>query len=283
MTAVGEAGDEVGRRGRVTTVSLTDDHPGFADPVYRQRRDEIAAASAALGRDAEPPRIDYRPDEVDLWATVSAALDERHERYACAEYRAAAARLALPRDRVPQLADVSARLAGLTGFRISAVPGLVPTDVFYGSLADRRFLSTQYLRHGSEPFYTPEPDVIHELIGHANGLASPAFAALYEAAGRASRRATTPDDLERFSRVFWFTMEFGVVREDGELRAYGAGLLSSFGEIEAFRDAEVRGWDPDEMASRDYDITHFQPVLYCAGDFATTAQLALDFFRSFAT
>ena len=161
------------------------------------------------------------------------------------------------------------------------MPGLVPTRVFYGSLAARRFRSTQYLRHGSEPFYTPEPDVIHELIGHANGLASPKFATLYEAAGRASLRATSPEQLERFSRVFWFTMEFGVVHEEGDLRAYGAGLLSSFGEIEAFRDAEVREWDPDEMAAREYDITHFQPVLYCAGDFDTTAALLVEHFDRF--
>jgi phenylalanine-4-hydroxylase len=75
-------------------------------------------------------------------------------------------------------------------------------------------------------------------------------------------------------------MEFGVVAEDGELRAYGAGLLSSFGEIEAFRDAEVRPWNLGEMAEHDYDITHFQPVLYCAGDFDTTYRLLFDHFES---
>lgn len=266
---------------RSPAVALADDHPGVADPTYRRRRDEIAAASTGLAPGSEPPRIDYHDDESALWRLVSEALAERHERFACAEYRRAAARLALPADRVPQLAEVSDRLRDLTGFAIGAVPGLVPTDVFYGSLADRRFLSTQYLRHASQPFYTPEPDVIHELLGHANGLASPTFARLYEAAGRASRRARTPDELERFSRVFWFTMEFGVVREDGELRTYGAGLLSSYGEIEAFRDAEVRDWDPDEMAHHEYDITHFQPVLYCAGDFDTTAGLLLDYFERF--
>ena len=115
------------------------------------------------------------------------------------------------------------------------MPGLVPTRTFYGSLAERRFLSTQYVRHPSVPLYTPEPDIVHEVIGHANMLASPVFADLYELAGQASRRAESPEALEFFSRVFWFSVEFGVVWEGGELRTYGAGILSSFGELDAFR------------------------------------------------
>jgi hypothetical protein len=91
------------------------------------------------------------------------------------------------------------------------------------------------------PFYTPEPDVVHEIIGHANMLANPVLADLYEVRGRASLRwPTTTTSLQYFSRVFWFSLEFGVVHEGGELKAYGAGLLSSFGEIDVFRRAEVR-------------------------------------------
>ena len=151
--------------------------------------------------------------------------------------------LALPTDRVPQLADVSRRLQELTGWRIDAAPGLAPTRDFYGALAERRFLSTQYVRHSSVPLYTPEPDIIHEVIGHANMLADPQFAELYATAGAASRRCDD-EQLKRFSKTFWFTLEFGVVCEGTELKAYGAGLLSSFGEIQAFRDAEIRDWDP---------------------------------------
>jgi phenylalanine-4-hydroxylase len=187
-----------------------------------------------------------------------------HERFACAEYRRGAATLRLPGDRVPQLREVDAELQRLTGWRIQPVPGLVPTRQFYGALAERTFLSTQYIRHHSVPYYTPEPDIVHEIVGHANMLASPVFADLYERAGRASRRATTDADLERFSKVFWFTLEFGVVHEGPDLRAYGAGLLSSFGEIQVFRDAEIRPWDLDAMGTLDYDITVYQPVLFAA-------------------
>ena len=144
------------------------------------------------------------------------------------------------------------------------MPGLVPTREFYGALARRTFLSTQYVRHHSVPFYTPEPDIIHEIIGHANMLASPVFADLYEAAGRASLRATSDEALEYFSRVFWFTLEFGVVVEGGQPKAYGAGLLSSFGELESFRKAELRPWDIAAMGHLSYDIAHYQPVLFQA-------------------
>jgi phenylalanine-4-hydroxylase len=140
----------------------------------------------------------------------------------------------------------------------------VPTREFYHALAERRFLSTQYVRHHSVPFYTPEPDIIHEIIGHANMLASPVFADLYERAGQAARRALRAESLEFFSRVFWFSLEFGVVREGGELRAYGAGLLSSYGEIQAFRHAEIQHLDVAAMGAMSYDITHFQPVLFAA-------------------
>jgi len=95
-------------------------------------------------------------------------------------------------------------------------------------------------------------------------LARPLFADLYERAGKASVRATSDAALEFFSRVFWFTLEFGVVEEGGELRAYGAGLLSSYGEIEVFRQAEIRPFDLAEMGRRQYDITRYQPVLFAA-------------------
>ena len=202
-----------------------------------------------------------------MWRVVSTELAEKHYRYACAEYLAGARDLRLPVARVPQLREVDERTNALTGWQIQPVPGLVPTRDFYGSLADRRFLSTQYIRHHSVPFYTPEPDIVHEIVGHANMLASPVFADLYQGAGQASLRCETDEALERFSRVFWFTLEFGVVHEHDELRAYGAGLLSSYGEIESFRDAEIRPWDLEAMATTDYDITVYQPLLFAAPSF----------------
>ena len=131
------------------------------------------------------------------------------------------------------------------------------------------------------PFYTPEPDVIHEVVGHCNSLAHPAFAELYRLAGEASRRCETDAALEFFSRVFWFSLEFGVVWERGELRTYGAGLLSSYAEIELFRDAEIRPLDIKAMGSMAYDITHYQPLLFAASSFAHAVDALSTFFASY--
>lgn len=261
--------------------ALPADHPGVHDLVYRARRAAIAEVGASYRPGGPIPRVEYTPEEDALWAHVSRELRAQHARFACAEYLAAAAALALPPDRVPQLADATARLEPRTGFRLEPVPGLVPPRVFYGALAERRFLSTQYMRHHSVPFYTPEPDIVHELIGHANMLASPVFAALSHAAGCASRRATTDAALDFFSRVFWFTLEFGVVWEGGELRAYGAGLLSSFGELQVFRDAEIRDLDVAAMGTRDYDITRYQPVLFAARSTTHLVDVVGAFFERF--
>lgn len=260
---------------------LPADHPGFADVAYRRRRAAIAAAAERFVPGSRIPEVDYTAEEHAVWRLVSAELGRKHERHACAAYRRGRDALALPRDRVPQLQLVSERLAGLTGFGIRPVRGLVPTRTFYGTLADRCFCATQYVRHHSVPYYTPEPDIIHEVIGHANMLADPALADLYQRAGAASRRTTTPEALEVFSRVFWFSLEFGVVWEDGELRAYGAGLLSSYAEIEQFRDAEIRPLDIAAMAVRRYDIARYQPVLFAARSFAHAVDALSELFDSY--
>jgi phenylalanine-4-hydroxylase len=259
-------------------LELPADHPGVSDDAYRARRAAIAAVGEAYVPGQRIPVVAYAPEEDEVWRTVSAELGVLHESFAVTAYRDGAARLALPTARVPQLGAVSTRLTELTGWSITPVPGLVPTRTFYESLAERRFCSTQYIRHHSVPFYTPEPDVVHELVGHANALAEPRFAGLYELAGQAARRCETDEALEAFSRVFWFSLEFGVCWEDGALRTYGAGLLSSYGEIQAFRDAEVRPLDVEAMATLDYDITRYQPVLFAADSFAHAHEVLATFF-----
>jgi phenylalanine-4-hydroxylase len=250
-----------------TLYELPADHPGSTDPAYRARRAAIAAVGEAYRPGQRIPDVEYTPEEDEVWRVVSSELAAKHRRDACAEYLRGAAALELPAERVPQLREVDERVHALSGWHIQPVPGLVATRRFYGALAARRFLSTQYIRHHSVPYYTPEPDIVHEIVGHANMLASPVLADLYERAGKASLRCETDERLDRFSRVFWFTLEFGVVHEHGEPRAYGAGLLSSYGEIEVFRQAEIRPWDLDAMATTDYDITVYQPVLYAAPSF----------------
>jgi len=246
------------------TVHLADDHPGVNDPAYRERRNAIAAAALDWNPGDAMPRIDYTEAEQEVWRTVCRELWPKHDRYACRGFREAVTALDLPADRIPQLDEVTAALKPLTGFEYVPAAGIVPLDEFYGSLADRLFHSTQYVRHSDAPLYTPEPDLIHEVIGHGHLLADEQFAELNRLAGEAARRMATPEGLQMVADVFWFTIEFGVVREDGELRAYGAGILSSYGEIEEFRDMEIRPLDFAQMATIEYDITHYQQVLFAA-------------------
>jgi len=248
-------------------VQLGRDHPGFADPAYRERRDALATLASKWQPGEPAPTADYTDDEHDVWRAVSESLRPLHEKHACREFLAGKEALGLPEDHIPQLEEVSAALAPLTGFRYLPAAGLVPLREFYGSLADRTFWATQYVRHHSVPLYTPEPDVIHEVIGHGNTLASPRFTALYEAAGAASRRVETEEALEFVSKVFWFTLEFGVLHEDGDLKAYGAGILSSPGETDEFGRMAIRPLDLVAMGTTDYDITVYQPLLYAAESF----------------
>lgn len=244
-------------------VHLADNHPGLHDPEYRARRSAIASA-ALTARPGTVPTIDYVEDEHRIWALACEQLAPKHEKYAHSEYLAGKARLRLPVDRVPQLAEVTALLQPLTGWSYVAAPGLVPLREFYADLGQRTFNSTQYLRHASQPLYTPEPDIIHEVVGHANQLASPRFARLTEAAGLASLRVESEEAMKFIADVFWFSMEFGVIREHGEVKAYGAGILSSFGEMDEFTHMEHRPLDLAAMGTLAYDITQYQPVLFCA-------------------
>ncbi|GAA5080888.1 phenylalanine 4-monooxygenase [Nocardia iowensis] len=262
------------------TVHLSDEHPGVHDSDYRARRNAIAALALDYAPGKPVPQIAYTDEEQEVWRIASAELARKHRTYACAEVLAASARLALPKDHIPQLDEVSAALVPLSGFRYAPAAGLVPLREFFGSFADRTFHSTQYIRHHSAPLYTPEPDAIHEIIGHANQIASPRFAAIYEAVGAAVGRLETESALKFLANVFWFSMEFGVVREDGEVRCYGAGLLSSYGEIEEFRHADLRPLDVAAMGTAVYDITHYQPILYCAESVAEIEDVIGGFFST---
>jgi phenylalanine-4-hydroxylase len=265
----------------LATFELPIDHPGFSDPAYRVRRGHIAAVGATYRPGDLIPDVEYTAEEDEVWRIVSDQLARQHQDHACREYLLGADRLVLPTERVPQLREVDARVHALSEFHIRPVPGLVPTRDFYGPLAERTFLSTQYVRHHSVPFYTPEPDLVHEIIGHANMLASDTFANLYMEAGKASARTTSAEAMEFFSKVFWFTLEFGVLFEDGSLKAYGAGLLSSYGELNAYADAEVRPWNLLEMGTRGYDITRYQPVLYASSSFEQMVAHLGAFFRTY--
>jgi len=242
-------------------VRLDPDHPGFKDPVYRARRNEIARHALSYG-DGDPiPRVAYTPEEQAVWRLTWERLGPLHETHACREWVDSSRVLALDRTAVPQLADLNATLAR-SGFRMLPVAGLIQGRGFLSAMAQGVFLSTQYMRHHSVPFYTPEPDVIHELVGHAASLFHPDIVRLSRLFGEAAARASD-EGMKRLELVYWYTLEFGLVEEGGALRTYGAGVLSSFGEMERMTtEAELRPLDFADASARPYDPTQYQPVLY---------------------
>ena len=262
-------------------VQLGKDHPGANDPVYRARRNEIAGHAMSWEPGTPIPHIDYTEAEHEVWRVVCRELAPKHERYACRDFLEGAATLNLPCDHIPQLDEVTRDLEPLTGFRYLPAAGLVPLKQFYSALGDRTFYSTQYIRHSAVPLYTPEPDLIHEVIGHGNLLAAPRFAEIKRQAGLAAQRVHTDDALQFLADVFWFTIEFGVLKEERQVRAYGAGILSSYGEIEEFRGADLRPLDLLEMGTLEYDITKYQPVLFCAESIGQLEDVVGEFFAEF--
>jgi len=141
------------------------------------------------------------------------------------------ARADLPTTRAPRHRELSARLHDRVGWRIETVPGLVPVADFFALLRERRFPSSEWLRHPDDLVYTPEPDLFHDVFGHVPQLYEPSLRAVVEAVADAARDAT-PEAITRLERVYWFTIEFGLIREDDSLRAWGAGLASSIDELE---------------------------------------------------
>jgi phenylalanine-4-hydroxylase len=260
---------------------LESDHPGFNDPVYRSRR-QVLAENAMKHRYGEPiPRIDYTPEEVATWGAVYDKLTSFLEEHACPEYLRILpllnAHCCYNRDTVPQQDDISRFLHRRTGFQLRPVAGLLSSRDFLNGLAFRTFFCTQYIRHHSKPLYTPEPDIVHELMGHVPMFADPDFADFSQEIGLASLGASD-DDVQKLATCYWHSVEFGLVKDEvdpSKYKAYGAGLLSSFGELEyacaPYRPAGGEGafpvykdWEPEVAAREAFPITTYQPTYFVA-------------------
>jgi phenylalanine-4-hydroxylase len=185
-------------------IDLEADHPGFRDMTYRARRAALAEAAKNHRWDRPIERIDYTPEETNVWRTVWDKMTPLWEQFACKEYKYAMQQMkdhcGYGRDNIPQQQDISEYLHSRTGFRMRPVAGLLSSRDFLNGLAFRVFFSTQYIRHHSKPLYTPEPDICHELLGHAPMFADRDFADFSQEIGLASLGASD-EDVDKLARV----------------------------------------------------------------------------------
>lgn len=242
--------------------------PGIDDAAYMERRRWIFRLTRkhrleSLG----PPVFDYTPEEARLWKDVSAQLAPLHDQHACALYRKAKHDLAITSDEVPQMRMLSDRLRAETQTHLIPAEGSLAYRTFYGYIADRGFPVTQFLRHPSHPEFTPEPDMIHDCLGHVPPFMDRDYAELITLLGKAAAAATDGGHVLMLKRFSWFSIEFGLVDEHGETKVFGAGILSSTGEIPNSlfsKDVTRKPFVTDVVVNTDYDPTYMQTTLFVA-------------------
>ena len=178
--------------------------------------------------------------------------------------------LRLSKPGIPDFDELSERLMKATGWQVVAVPGLVPDDVFFDHLANRRFVSGNFIRRPDQLDYLQEPDVFHDVFGHVPLLAHPVFADYMQAYGEGGRRAAQAGVIEKLARLYWYTVEFGLVRSEGGLKLYGAGIVSSYTEsVFALDDPSPNriGFDLRRLMRTKYRIDDFQQNYFVIDSF----------------
>jgi phenylalanine-4-hydroxylase len=257
-------------------LSVPPNHPGKDDVAYlRRRRMFFYLAREHRLRSLSSPPLEYTEAEERLWRETYLELDELHQKSAANLFKAGKQALGLTPGEIPQLAKLEPRLKRATGVTLVPAEGLLHAKIYFEYWAKRIMPCTQFLRHGAQPHYTPEPDIIHDVIGHVPPLMDAEYARLIEGIGKATRGAS-PEKLERIVRFYWFSVEFGLVEEEGQLRILGAGILSSIQETKNILagKVELRKFDVDEIVNRQFDTTHLQPVLYVAPSLRTIVDAA---------
>ncbi|CAI2347286.1 unnamed protein product [Caenorhabditis sp. 36 PRJEB53466] len=244
-------------------------HPGHGDEKYIARRKFLNDQAHEFKFGDEIGYVEYTKEEHDTWQAVYQKLGDLHESHTCAVYRQNLKVLqeegVLTADRIPQIRDVNKFLQRKTGFELRPCSGLLSARDFLASLAFRVFQTTTYLRHHKSPHHSPEPDLIHELLGHVPMFSDPLLAQMSQDIGLMSLGASD-EHIEKLSTVYWFIVEFGLCKEDGKLKAIGAGLLSAYGELmHACSDTpEHKDFDPVVTAAQKYEDDDYQPLYFVA-------------------
>ena len=254
----------------IAELELEPGHPGLGDEAYIERRKALFALCRehrlkSLG----PPLIAYTDEERRIWREVSPELDALHVRHASSIYLQAKRDLGISEDDIPQLRLLSGRIEQMSGMHLVPAEGPIPYRTFYSYIAERGFPVTQFIRHGSKPEFTPEPDMIHDCLGHVPPLVNHDYAELLTLIGKAAVSVKSGDHVLALKRLSWFSIEFGLIEEAGTTKIFGAGILSSLGEIpfSLSPSVERRPFVTREVIATDYDASRMQELLFVIPSF----------------
>ena len=262
---------------------LCENHPGFNDLEYLKRRqyfhDTVSHfINNGLGT------VEYLDYEDKLWGIIYLKLKDIHLKNACSSYlkcfRLLEENNIFSVEKIPQLKNINDFLFSRTGFRLKPVNGLISSREFLNSLGKREFNCTLYIRHESKPFYTPEPDLVHEFLGHVPLFADKEFADLSEKIGKVSLNMSD-DELMKLARFYWFTIEFGICQENNQTKVYGAGILSSIGEMKySISDKPlIKEFNINEVIEQDYPVSEFQPIYFKIKSFKEAKRQLLEYVK----
>ena len=265
--------------GDITILPL--DHPGAHDPEYRARRDEIARLAQQFTKhQTDIPTVAYTSEEDATWKTVVEKLKPLHEKNVSTLHRAAQRKLAIPETHVPQLKELSRKTENAHGFKLAPTEGLIDPRNFLSALGHRTMFCTQYIRHASKPEYTPEPDIVHEVIGHVPAFMDRDMVDFSVQLGNMAKRANDAELVE-IERLYWYTIEFGLIEEQHQIKAFGAGLLSSIGELTHCLGPDVtrKPFDLQEIIAIPYDFSMMQNTLFIMPSFSYAREKAMEHFK----
>lgn len=253
-------------------VSLDQDHPGFRDKNYRKQRDAIATNARVYwenrekGIPDEVPEIEYDPLQHKVWNTVYERVSNLLEEKVVSEVVEGFRSIDFPFNRIPGFSEVNQKLKNATGIQLVPVEGLVKPRNFFSSIAQGEFFCTQYIRHSSRPDFTPEPDICHDMFGHVPLLMSSKIAHAQVVMAKAAM-VCDESELPLLEKIYWFTFEYGLCHENGKVKTYGAGNISSFADIQRCTDPkqiEHRHFNIHQVTETTYDPTVQQPILFVA-------------------
>lgn len=236
----------------------------------------MASQSNYVAREAKADgSIHYTDEEHARWRVLMNRQQKQLDNYAAPVYLSALDHLQIPDDHIPQCSEVSVRLLEATGWQVVPVPALIDFPTFFDLLARKRFPAASFIRSQKDMDYLPEPDIFHEILGHTPLLTDPSYASFVEAYGKAGCRASEQERVW-LARLFWFTVEFGLLQTDDGIKAFGAGILSSITELPYSvedQEAERRPFDEVEILRTPYRIDQLQPVYYVLESFEQLLQL----------